>query len=165
MEPVIEELLEESDEVEVVSNEVALQPANNEHIEAVVFIFASVNAAQNVKAGFSMADCTKIVNSRDVLVKHFASTNTPTAESTDAVTIFDNACQFQQKQGAFTIEGSCKLAKALETIKSAAVSTKPAAKPPKAQNNQPPKAQNRAQQRAARGGKGKPVSTQSPGNL
>lgn len=137
MEPVVEketeditELLDQASKLVIDSDDddtvtavtATVMPADNRKVEAIVFIYASVNAAQNAKSGFSMDDCEKIFDARNTLLEFFSNANAPLTQAiADAYTIFDNACQFQQRQGAFTIEGSCKLKKYLNELRLATI--------------------------------------------
>ncbi len=96
----------------------AVNPADNAGVSAVLFIFASLGAAQHSKGGFSMDDCERIVNARNALLEFYAKKAAPSKEVFDAYVIFNNSCQFHQKQGAFSLEGSVKLKQNLTIIDS-----------------------------------------------
>jgi len=148
----------ESTVMETKAKSVAM-PANNGKVEAIMFIYASINAAQQAKSGFSMDDCERIFEARNTLLEFFSKHHEPTQASFDACTIFDNACQFQQRQGAFSIEGSYKLKQYLSMLKKATSVVQPAKQQgsprgqPQGQQPQP-QGQNRGQQRSRGRGKG-----------
>lgn len=116
----IEELSEEivvspGDEIEEVEEPI-VNPLDNAGVSAVMFVYQSIGAAQNAKGGLSMDDCERILEARNILLEFYAKNAEKTKEVFNAYIVLNSSCQFHQKQGAFSIEGSVRLKQNLAVL-------------------------------------------------
>lgn len=168
MEKVIEEVpaeivsegSENEPEDNVTQTQPAVSPADNPEIKAIMFTYASISAAQQIKGGLSMADCEKLLNARNVLLEFFSKKVEPTNEVFDAYVIMNSICQFHQRQGAFSIEGSVTLKQHLELLEKATMVKSAIDQQPRAPKQQLPP---RQQPKGGKSRGGPPVKKGKPG--
>ena len=85
-------------------------------IVAVVSLYSNIENAQHVKGGLTMMDCKNLISARNILIEFFNNTAEPGENESNALSVFNKACNIHQSLGAFTINGAVTMLDNLETI-------------------------------------------------